>query len=201
MNVKIKAFCNFVLACFFLVIAAFVFDGSIKNCAYMTFLSHAVTGIVMLAGSLRLAVKKRDIAQFLYLDCAVLMASVVTACAIFAPDFCFRGVSKLPHIVSPVATFAHFLLLCDGRLIRRAQALTTMVFPTAYYIFLVVAALYGMQIYVQFDPSTMSAMFLTTIGVLADVGLLAAAFVLIKLNTLLHSAIGRVARAIRPSPQ
>ena len=31
MNVKIKAFLNFVLACFFLVIAAFVFDGEVKN--------------------------------------------------------------------------------------------------------------------------------------------------------------------------
>ena len=201
MNVKIKAFCNFILACFFLVIAAFVFDGDIRNCAYMTFLSHAAVGIVMLAGCLRLVVKKRDIAVFLYLDCAVLMASVVIACAIFAPEICFRGVSKLPHIVSPIATFAHFLLFCDGREIRRAQVLTAIVFPTAYYIFMVVFAVSGMSVYVQFDPSAMSAFTISALGFLADIGLLAVAFVLQKINMLSRYAIGRVMPARRTEPQ
>ena len=201
MNLKIKAFCNFVLACFFLVIAAFVFDGEVKNCAYMTFLSHAATGLVMLAGGLRLIVKKRDIAEFLYLDCAVLMASVIIACAIFAPELCFRGVSRLPHIVSPVATFAHFLLLCDGRTIRRAQILTTIIFPTAYYVFLIASSATGAQVYPQFDPSAMSAFVLSALGVLAVLGLLAAAFVLLKVNTLSRFAIGRVARGRRAELQ
>lgn len=201
MNVKIKTFFNFILACFFLVIAAFVFDGKLRNCAYMTFLSHTATGLVMLAGCLRMVVKKRDIAQFWYLDCAVLMASVVIACGLFAPELCFRGVSKLPHIVSPTATFAHFLLLCDGREIKRAQIFTTMVFPTAYYIFMVAMGVSGMPVYVQFDPSTMSALYLTVIGVLADAALFAVAFVLLKVNTLSRSAIGRVARARRAEPQ
>ena len=201
MNVKIKAFCNFILACFFLVIAAFVFDGDIRNCAYMTFLSHAVTGLVMLAGCLLMVVKKRDIAQFWYLDCAVLMASVIIACAIFAPELCFRGVSKLPHIVSPIATFAHFLLLCDGREIRRAQIFTTIVFPTAYYIFMWASAASGMPVYVQFDPSTMSFFTLSAVGLLADVGLFAVAFVMLKVNTLSRFAIVRFARGRRAEPQ
>ncbi|MCH5153925.1 MAG: hypothetical protein J1F71_01800 [Clostridiales bacterium] len=201
MNVKIKAFLNFILACFFLVIAAFVFDGEVKNCAYMTFLSHAATGLVMLIGGLRLAIKKRDIAQFWYLACAVLMTSVVIACAVFAPELCFRGVSKLPHIVSPTATLAHFLLLCDGREIKRAQLFATIVFPTAYYIFMCVMAASGTPVYVQFDPSAMSALYLAVIGVLADAALLLAAFVLLKINTLSRSAIGRAIHARRTEPQ
>ena len=188
MNVKIKAFCNFVLATFFLVIAAFVYDGNYKNCAYMTFLAHAVTGVVFLSGGLYLAVKKRDIACFLYLDCAVLMASVVIACAIFAPDICFRGVSKLPHIVSPTATFVHFLLLCDGRRIRRAQVLTATVFPTAYYIFMVAVAFLGMPIYVQFDPTAMTVLYITLLGVLADIGLTIVGVMLLYINKLLRGA-------------
>lgn len=188
MNVKIKAFCNFILSCFFLVIAAFVYDGNFKNCAYMTFLSHAATGIVFLAGGLCLAVKKRDIACLWYLDCAVLMASVVIACAIFAPNICFRGVSKLPHIVSPTATFVHFLLFCDGHSIRRAQILTVIVFPTLYYIFMVAYAVYGAPVYVQFDPNTMSVFKLTFLGVVADVGLLVVGIMLLSLNRLLRTA-------------
>ncbi|MCH5155583.1 MAG: hypothetical protein J1F69_03165 [Clostridiales bacterium] len=154
----------------------------------MTFLSHAVTGIVFLSGGLCLAVKKRDIPCFLYLDCAVLMASVVIACAIFAPDLCFRGVSKLPHIVSPTATFVHFLLLCDGRRIKRAQVFTAIVFPTAYYIFMVASAANGAPIYVQFDPSAMSASYLTFLGILANIGLTVVGVLLTYINRLLRFA-------------
>lgn len=186
-GIKIKAFLNIALSFLFLGAAFGRYMRCMQNCAEMTFISHAFIGLVLLIGGVFTLVTKRDIPHFLYLDCAVLMSSVVVACLIFAPDKSFVGTAIIQHLVTPFAMLAYYLLFCDGRGCRVVQALTVTVFPSVYYVFMVLFGIVGGRaVYPQFDPNTISVFNILLVGVLAAVGLFAVGVILLFVNRLLR---------------
>lgn len=188
-NIKRKAFANILLSFLYLGTAIVAYIGHFDKCVEMTFMSNAFTGSVLFLGGLYALIFKRDIPHYLYLCCAVLMSSVIIACALFAPPMLVVGLAIIPHLVNPLVIFAYYLRFCDGRGYKIAHVLTTLVFPTVYYVFMVTFGIMGPRVvYPQFDPNTISVLNLTLVGVFALIGLFTVGVVLLKLNIFLHNS-------------
>ncbi|MDE5593252.1 MAG: hypothetical protein K2I75_04895 [Clostridiales bacterium] len=187
--VKRKAFADIALSFLFLGTAITRYIGCWDKCVEMTFMSNATTGIVLLVGGVYALIFKRDIPHFLYLDCAVLMSSVVIACSLFEPLKLVAGLSVIAHLVNPIAIFTYYLVFCDGRNCRVPHVLTALIFPTCYYVFMVLFGLSSRAVYPQFDPNIISVMNLTLVGVAATVGLFAVGVALLFCNKALHGGL------------
>lgn len=187
MTVKIKAVCSVVLS--------FVFFGGVfanyctrmHDCAEMTFLSNCATGVVFLCCGLYSLITKRSAPHFLYFDCAVLLGCVVAACAYFAPAVCFTGRSVILHLITPTAAVLFYLLFCDGRTGRTRDLFTALVFPTAYYIFMIAfGRLTGQSVYIYFDVNATSNAMLVAVFLLAELVVVVIGLVLAFVNRLLR---------------
>lgn len=188
-NLKRKAFANILLSFLYLGTAVVGYIGHFNKCAEMTFMSNAVTGSVLLFGGIFAFIFKRDIPHFLYLDCAVLMSSVIIACLLFAPPMLVVGTAIIPHLINPTVLFAYYLKCCDGRGCGWRQVFTTLAFPTVYYVFMIVFGIMGPRaVYPQFDPNIISVLNLMLVGVFALIGLFVIGLVLLKVNKVLHGA-------------
>ena len=189
-NIKKKAFANIVLSFLFLGTAIVGYVDCWDKCVEMTFLSNATTGTVLFLGGVYALIFKRDIPHFLYLDCAVLMSSVVIACSLFAPPMLVVGLAIIPHLVNPIAIFVYYLKFCDGRNCKVAHVLTALVFPTCYYVFMVLFGLMSSRVvYTQFDPNIISVLNLTLVGVAALAGLFVVGVALLFGNKALHGGL------------
>lgn len=195
-GIKTKALFAIALSVLFLGTAFGGYLRCMQNCAEMTFLSNAATGTVLMFSGVYALVRKRDVPHFLYLDCATLMTCVMFVCAVFAPEVCFVGASVLPHLVTPVAMLAFYFIFCDGRTCKTELIFTTVPFPTAYYIFMIVfGRVSGRSVYPYFDSNAMSYLSLVLIGVSAVALLAVLALVLLFINRRLHAAIAKRAAA------
>ncbi|MDE6200754.1 MAG: hypothetical protein K2M47_02580 [Clostridiales bacterium] len=191
-NIKRKAFANIVLSFLFLGTVIVRYIGCWDKCVEMTFMSNAATGVVLLIGGVYALIFKRDIPHFLYLDCAVLMSSVVIACSIFEPTFLVVGFAIIPHLVNPIVIFVYYLKFCNGRNCKVPHVLTALVFPTAYYVFMVLFGVLGSHaVYPQFDPNIISVLNLSLVGASALVGLFVVGVVLLIGNKALHGGLKR----------
>lgn len=189
-NIKKKAFANITLSLLFLGTAVVGYIDCWDKCVEMTFISNATTGTVLLLGGVYALIFKRDIPHFLYLDCAVLMSSVIIACLLFAPPMLVVGLAIIPHLINPIAIFVYYLKLCDGRDCRIAHALTTLVIPTVYYVFMILfGVMGGRAVYPQFDPNILSVLKLSLVGVFALAGLFVVGVALLLGNKLLHGGL------------
>ncbi len=149
----------------------------------MTFLSNAITGTVLLVGASRLAFFGKDIPHALYLDCTVLLTVVVFICATFAPGACFGGPGVILHLVNPALVIAFYLLFCDARGVKKRIAFTALVFPSLYYIFMIVfGRVTGGYIYEYFDPNRFGTVNLVLFAIIALVLVSAVAFALMAIN-------------------
>ena len=198
LSVKRKAFADIVLSCVFLGAAIVRYIGCWDKCVEMTFMSNAATGIVLLFGGVYALIFERDIPHFLYLDCAVLMSSVIIACSIFEPLKLIAGLSVFPHLVNPIALFTYYLVFCDGRNCKIAYVPTALVFPTVYYVFMVLFGVLGSRaVYPQFDPNIISVSNLLLVGVAAMAGLFVVGVVLLIGNKALHGGLKRFGKKYR----
>ncbi|MDE5563316.1 MAG: hypothetical protein K2J01_07235 [Clostridiales bacterium] len=188
-NIKKKAFANIVLSFLFLGTAVVGYIDCWDKCVEMTFMSNATTGTVLLLGGIYALIFKRDIPHFLYLDCAVLMSSVVIACLLFEPLKLVAGLSVIAHLINPIAIFVYYLVFCDGRNCRVSYVPTALVFPTCYYVFMVLFGLSSRAVYPQFDPNIISALNLALVGVAALVALFVVGVALLFGNKALHSGL------------
>ncbi len=189
-NIKKKAFANIVLSFLFLGTAIVGYIGLWDHCVEMTFLSNATTGTVLLLGGIYALIFKRDIPHFLYLDCAVLMSSVIAACLLFAPPMLVVGLAIIPHLINPIAIFVYYLKFCDGQNCKVPYVLTALVFPTCYYVFMVLfGVMSNRSVYPQFDPNIISVLNLTLVGVAALVGLFVVGVALLFGNKALHGGL------------
>lgn len=188
-NIRKKAFAGIVLSFLFLGTAVVGYIGHFDKCVEMTFISNAVTGTVLLLGGVYALIFKREIPQFLYLDCAVLMSSVIAACLLFAPPMLVVGLAFIPHLLNPMVMFVYYLRFCDGRQGKLRHVPTVLVLPTVYYVFMILYGIMGPRaVYPQFDPNILSALDLTFVGAAALVGLFAVGVILFKLNIRLHNS-------------
>lgn len=187
--VKRKAFADIALSFLFLGTAITRYIDCWDKCVEMTFMSNATTGAVLLLGGIYALIFKRDIPHFLYLDCAVLMSSVVIACLLFDPIKLVAGFSVIAHLVNPIVIFVYYLVFCDGGNCRISYVSTALVFPTCYYVFMVLFGLNSRAVYPQFNPNIISLTNLTLIGVAALAGLLAVGVALIFCNKALHGGL------------
>lgn len=187
-NIKRKAFANILLSFLYFGTAVVGYIGHFDKCVEMTFMSNAFTGTVLFSGGVYSLIFKRDIPHFLYLDCAVLLSSVIIACLLFAPPMLVVGLAIIPHLVNPIVMFVYYLKFCDGRGYKIAHVLTSLVFPTIYYIFMVLFGIMSTRVvYPQFNPNTISVLNLTLVGVFALLGLFTVGVVLLKLNIFLRT--------------
>lgn len=153
----------------------------------MTFLSNFLTATVLLTGAVKIMLTGRDIPQFLYLDCAVLLLTVVGICAFFAPAATFGGPGVILHLVYPVFVLAFYLSFCDGRQMKKSHAFTALVFPFLYYFFMIgFGRVTGGYIYVYFDPNTMSVLTLVLVGIFAAVVVSLTALILMRISGRMH---------------
>lgn len=190
LNIKRKAFADIALSFLFLATTVVRYIDCWDKCVEMTFMSNMTTGIVLLIGGVYALIFKRDIPHFLYLDCAVLMGSVVIACSLFDPFKLVAGLSVIVHLVNPIAIFLYYLIFCDGRNCKMHYALTALVFPTCYYVFMVLFGVMGScSVYPQFDPNIISALNLALVGVAALAGLLVVGVALLLGNKALHGGL------------
>lgn len=188
-NIKRKAFANITLSLLYLGTAIVGYIGHFDKCVEMTFMSNAFTGSVLLLGGVYALIFKRDIPHILYLACAVLMSSVIAACLLFAPPMLVVGTAIIPHLINPIVIFVYYFKSCDGRGCRLWNVLTTLIFPTIYYVFMILFGIMGTRVvYPQFNPNIISALNLTLVGVAALAGLFVVGVVLLKLNIRLHNA-------------
>lgn len=188
-NLKRKAFANITLSLLYIGTAIVGYIGHFNKCVEMTFMSNAATGSVLLFGGIYALIAKRDIPHFLYLDCAVLMSSVIIACLLFAPPMLVVGTAIIPHLINPTVLFTYYLKCCDGRKCGWRQVFTTLVFPTIYYVFMILFGIMGPRVvYPQFDPNIISVLNLTLVGVFALAGLFVIGLVLLKVNKVLNGA-------------
>ncbi len=188
-NGKIKAWSALSLAVLFLGTAFGNYCFKLEDCGEMTFISNAVCGIILLIGGI-LLIKGRDLPHFMYLNCAVLMMSVVCVCGMFAPGVCFKGASILPHLITPFALLLFYMLFCDGRKSGKIGLITATVIPTAYFIIMtVVCRTTGTYVYEYFDPNAYSAYTLVLIGLAAELMVVALAAVLQFTNKALRTVI------------
>ncbi|MDE6293318.1 MAG: hypothetical protein K2L88_01700 [Clostridiales bacterium] len=188
-NLKRKAFANILLSFLYLGTAVVGYIGHFDKCVEMTFMSNAFTGSVLLLGGVYIIIFKRDIPHFLYLSCAVLMSSVIAACLLFAPPMLVVGTAIIPHLINPIVIFVYYFKTCDARGCRLWQVFTTLVFPTIYYVFMILFGIMGSHsVYPQFDPNIISVLNLTLVGVAALAGLFVVGAVLLKLNVKLRNA-------------
>lgn len=186
-NVKKKAFANILLSFLYLGTAIVGYIGHFNKCVEMTFMSNAFTGSVLLFGGIYIFIAGRDIPHFLYLDCAVLMSSVIAACLLFAPPMLVVGTAIIPHLINPMVIFIYYFKSCDARGCGLWHVLTTLVFPTIYYVFMILFGIMGPRVvYPQFNPNIISVLNLTLVGVFALAGLFVVGVVLLKLNKRLH---------------
>lgn len=191
-NIKRKAFANITLSLLFLGTAIVGYIGHFDKCVEMTFMSNAFTGGVLLLGGIYAFIFKRDIPHFLYLDCAVLMSSVIAACLLFAPPMLVVGTAIIPHLINPIAIFVYYFKFCDARGCRLWHVFTTLIFPTVYYVFMILYGIMGTRVvYYQFNPNIISVLNLTLVGAAALVGLFVVGVVLFKLNIRLRNAADR----------
>lgn len=188
-NIKKKAFANILLSFLYLGTAIVGYIGHWDHCVEMTFMSNAFTGTVLFLGGVFALIAKRDIPHFLYLDCVVLMCSVIAACLIFAPPMLVVGTAIIPHLINPLAIIVYYLKCCDGRGSRVPHVLTVLVFPTIYYVFMVLFGIMGERpVYPQFDPNIISVSNVTLVGLAALAGLFVVGVALFYANRFLHSA-------------
>lgn len=186
-NIKKKAFANITLSLLYIGTAIVGYIGHFDKCVEMTFMSNAFTGSVLLFGGLFILVFKRDIPHILYLSCAVLMSSVIAACLLFAPPMLVVGTAIIPHLINPIVIFTYYLKACDGRGRKVWHVFTTLIFPTIYYVFMILFGVMGSHsVYPQFDPNIISVINLTLVGAAALAGLFVVGVVLLKLNIRLH---------------
>ncbi|MDE6401201.1 MAG: hypothetical protein K2L54_01155, partial [Clostridiales bacterium] len=158
-GMKTRALSAVALSILFLGTAFGGYLHCMQNCAEMTFLSNAATGFILLFAGVYMLARKRDIPHFLYLDCATLMTSVLFVCATFAPEVCFVGVSLLPHLVTPLCMLVFYFLFCDGKTCKTEFVFTAAVFPSAYYVFMVIfGRVSGSSVYTYFDSNAMSGL-------------------------------------------
>ncbi len=134
----------------------------------MTFLSNTLASIVLMAGAVKLFATGRDIPQVLYLDAAALLAVVVGICSLYAPRECLGGAGITLHLINPLLMFSFFAVFCDAREIKIAHAFTALIFPSLYYIFMIVyGRVTGGYVYVYFDPNLYGARDLILYAVVA----------------------------------
>ncbi|MCH5165434.1 MAG: hypothetical protein J1G01_03430 [Clostridiales bacterium] len=196
-NIKIKATVSIVLSALFLGAVVFCYIDCLGKCVEMTFLSNVTIGLLLLCAGVKLLITNKDIPQFLYLDCAVLMASVMCACSIFAPEVCFVGSSVLLHIVTPVCMMSFFFLFCDATKCGKASIATSLVFPSLYYIFMIVYGRFAdVSVYVYFDTNAVALFKLVLVGLSAVVMLGVIAAVLLFCNRFMISKFSRRAFAV-----
>ena len=189
-----RAAINLIFSALFLGVAFSGYRYSLGDCCEMTFLSNVATGTVLFCtGIFMLA--GFDAPHFLYLDCAVLMTTVFGVCAFFAPEVCFKGVSLLPHVVTPAAMLVFYFLFCDGRGCNPYYSFTALLFPFVYYAFMIAyGRITGGNIYTYFDTNVMSALNLVFVGALAYVLLLVGALILLYANKACRLVFGRLGR-------
>lgn len=171
-----------VIAALFLLTAFGNYFYRMGECVQMTFLSCVAIGTALAAAAIEQA-RGRDIPHFVYLDCAVLAASVVIMCAIFAPEVCFTGMSLVPHLFMPIIMFLYYFALCNGRDCRARFVPTVVVFPTLYYIFMIAfGSISGRSVYVYFDTNAIGTGTLAVLGVAAVIMLIAVGVILLCVN-------------------
>lgn len=187
-NLKRKAFANILLSFLYLGTAVVGYIGHFDKCVEMTFMSNAFTGTTLLLGGVYILIFKRDIPHFLYLDCAVLMSSVIAACLLFAPPMLVVGTAIIPHLINPIVIFVYYFKTCDARGCRFWHVLTTLAFPTVYYVFMILFGITNHSVYPQFNPNIISVLNLTLVGVAALAGLFVVGLILLLLNKRMHTS-------------
>ncbi len=190
MAVKIKAVCSVLLSLLFLGGAFTHYCTRMNDCAEMTFLSNAATGVVFLCCGLYSLFTKKSAPHFLYFDCAVLLACVVAVCAYFASDVCFTGRSVILHLVTPASAVLFYIFFCDARTGKKRDMITALVFPTVYYIFMItLGKLTGQSVYSYFDVNVMSNGMLVVMFLFAESVLIVIGVCLAFVNRLLRRFI------------
>lgn len=196
----VKAITAAIVGTSFLFFVGISYMGEFDRCCEMTFLSNFVTGIFMLTAATAIFITGKDLPHFLYLDATALLLTVVCVCSIFAPCASFLTAGVILHLVDPVIMLAFYLTLCDGRKSSYYTAFTALVFPSAYYAFMIAFGQFTHNsVYARFDTTAMSAGVLTLYGLAAVAAITVIAFTCMFLNRALHNLhdslrAGRAAR-------
>ncbi len=167
-NLRRKAAVAAVCSAVFFTGVAIGYFSKINRFYEMTFLSNTFAAIVLLCGAVRIAFFGKDIPHFLYLCSATLLAVVVGICMFFAPAATLLSPSVTLHLVNPTIMFAFYLSFCDAREVKNRLALTTLIMPFAYYIFMIIfGRVTGGTIYVYFNPNRFGPVLLVIYGLIA----------------------------------
>ncbi len=184
----VKAITAAVIGTSFISFVGISYIGEFNRCCEMTFLSNFVTGVFMLAASAYIILTGRDLPHFLYLDATALLVMVVFVCSIFAPAASFLSPGVILHLVDPLIMLTFYLALCDGRKSSYPTAFSALVFPSAYYAFMIgFGSFTHHTVYTSFDTTAMSAGALTLYGLAAVAAVIAIAFLSMFLNRALHN--------------
>lgn len=171
MNIRLKGFAAIGFAVIILSSVALHYYTRMWQCYEMTFLSNAISGTVLLIGGITMLCAGRDLPQWLYLDCAVLLVTVIFVCGIFAPVVCFGNASVVLHLINPILMSVFYLAFCKAP--RGSLLFTALVFPVMYYVFMILFGVKtGAPVYIYFDTNAMSKTAIVLYGVAASLAVL-----------------------------
>lgn len=180
----------------FIIFVVMSYIGEFERCCEMTFLSNFATGIFMLVAAVVIMATGRDLPHFLYLDATALLLTVVCVCTIFAPDASFRSPGVVLHLVNPIIMLTFYLIFCDARVSSYGMAATALVFPSAYYGFMIAFGYFAHNsVYERFDTNAMSVGRLVMFGFLAVAVITVISFSSMFLNRALHNLYDGASRA------
>lgn len=163
------------------------FGGEVRHLMEMTFISNTFAACVLLFSAVFIAVKKRDIPFYLYLDAASLLIVVFFVCLVFAPGAAFLGSSIGLHLISPALTVTFYLVFCDARGADKRVILTALIIPNAYYAFMIAyGRITGASIYIYFDPNNFGALALVFIGLLAGAAIVGLCLFLMRMSVIIN---------------
>lgn len=192
-NVRIRSGCAVLLSLLFLTTIAVRYWDKPDDCVEMTFLSNAATGAALLLSGVYSFVTRRDMPVRVCAAFATLMAVVALMCGLFAPSVCFVGSSVILHLVTPVCIILYFLLFCDARGMRLRDVWAALLFPTAYYIFMITyGRISGSSVYIYFDTNAMPGGALFLAGIVAEAVVAAVFAALVVANKILHARVAGI---------
>ncbi|MDE7464033.1 MAG: hypothetical protein K2M48_03295 [Clostridiales bacterium] len=193
----VKAVTAALIGIAFIVFVGISYMGEFYHFYQMTFLSNFLTGVLMLIAAAVILLSGRDLPHFLYLDATVLLLMVVCVCSIFAPATTFKPSSLALHLIDPLIMLTFYMIFCDARRSPASVGLSALVFPTAYYIFMIIYGYYNHTcVYGCFDTTVMGSWKLLLYGFAAVGVIILMVYAVMYLNKLLHSFFDR-RRAVR----
>ncbi len=185
-----KAFASVAVGAFFVLCVMIGYIGDYRHFYEMTFLSNFLTGALLMAAAVKIVVTGRDIPHFLYLDATALLLTVVIVCAVYAPQETFLAPTVVLHLVDPIVMLVFYLSACDAHESGYGAAVTSVVFPSLYYLFMIVFGKVTHHcVYKYFDTNLMTPTRLAVVALIALAIVIGLSVALLFINRLIRNAV------------